>query len=215
MTRRWAYAAALGAGGAGSALLLAVALAAAEATDRSVSFFTRDPLAVLEAPIYTGAVSTVGVMIWWSGGIASLLAAAVLWPERRAAAQALLAGGLLTVGLAFDDLFLVHEEVLPDIFGIPEKVVYLAYAAAGAAFVAVYRRFLAIPPRGYLLALAVGLFGLSVGFDLVAPGRHALEDGMKLLGIVTWTVLFAGASIEELRGGVTTPATGPPGQARP
>jgi hypothetical protein len=192
---RWAWAALAGAAfGLG---LLAVVAVGADRTGRSVSFFTRDPLAELHAPLYTGVVSTVGALVWWSGGVVALAAALALG-SRRPAFAPLLALAALTLALAFDDLFLVHEEVLPDIVGIPEKAVYAAYALAGAAFVVVFRPFLAKPPRLPALAAAVLLLGLSIFFDVVAPGRHLLEDGAKLLGIVAWTIFAAGVSLDEL-----------------
>lgn len=194
MTRVYAWA--LAAGTAGAVLVLGLAAVAAEHTGRELSFFTRDPLAELHEPIYTGAVSTLGALVWWTGGVAALLAAAVV--RRGEAAHALAAGGLLTLLLAFDDLFVMHEELIPDLVGIPERVVYAAYAAAGLAFVWWHRRFLVPAPRALLLGLAVALFGLSIAFDVVAPGRHALEDGAKLLGIVAWTTLFVVAALEEL-----------------
>ena len=186
-----------GAGWAGGVLLLGAVALLADRQDRRIRFYTADTTDVLEGPIYAGVVSNIGVLAWWTGAVAALLGGAVLRQRRSPAALPLLLGGILTGWLALDDFFVVHEELLPDLVGVPEKAVYGAYALALLAYVIVFRRFFRGPRAAILVASGV-LFAASIGFDLVAPGLHLLEDGAKLLGAIGWAALLAGSAADEL-----------------
>ena len=88
----------------------------------------RDPLAVAElkpaecCKVYYGAVSNLGVLLWTAGAAIALFGAGLALALGRPAGEAglLLAAGMLTGFLAIDDLFLVHENVLPA-FGVPGR----------------------------------------------------------------------------------------------
>ena len=98
------------------------------------------------------------------------------------------AAGLLTGLLAVDDLFLVHENVLPA-FGVPQPVTYGAYAALGLAYLLVSWREI-LRHNVVLLGAAIVLLGTSALIDWFVhsdhPSRILLEDGAKLAGICAW-----------------------------
>lgn len=123
----------------------------------------------------------------------------MLWSVRARgeATRALLWGGALTAVLFLDDFFLLHESLYTTILGAPELAVYAVYGIAGLAFAWRFRRLLGAE-AGALLVLAATAFVLSTAMDLALPGRHLLEDGLKLLGIVLWTIFFVGLSVAEL-----------------
>lgn len=156
----------------------------------------RDPLAVAElrqpecCKVYYGAVSNLGVLMWMGGAAVCLFAAAVIVTQglRPGAVVFLAAAGLLTGFLAIDDLFLVHENVLPA-FGVPEPVTYAAYGMLGLAYLATSWREI-LNHNVFLLAAGVVLLGTSVTIDWLVhsdhPLRIVLEDGAKLTGIAAW-----------------------------
>ncbi len=160
----------------------------------------RDPLAVAEmtdncCKVYFGAVSNLGIVLWMAGAAVCLFAAAVIVTADRTdvTARFLLAGGLLTGFLGFDDLFLVHENVLPA-FGVPEVVTYGAYGLLGLSYLIFFWRQI-FSNRFVMFGLAGGLLALSVTIDWFihtdADWRILLEDGAKITGITAWISFHA------------------------
>ena len=109
------------------ALLLLVAVS--RRTGIPIAHFTRDTVAVAEAPVYTGLFSNIGILFWCSTAAISLFSSNI---SGRGSKQGdfsvfLLVSGLLTSLLLLDDLFLLHEEILPEHLHIPQKLVFLGY----------------------------------------------------------------------------------------
>jgi len=164
-----------------------------------------DPIAAAETAgyccaVYFGLYSHLGVLCWFAAGAVCLFAAlcARLAGSGWRDLALLVAGGVLSVVLALDDLLLLHEFVLPG-RGVPQEAVLAAYALALAGYAWGQRRAL-LSPAGALLALAYGCFGLSVGLDIVlhALGRSEAtwEDGLKFVGIVSWSAFHVLWSLE-------------------
>ena len=162
-----------------------------------ISDLTRDPVAVMEAPTYVGLVSSVGVLIW---SATAAICGFAYFAIRGRTGQAvwalfLLFGGLLTALLTLDDLFLLHERLIPTYLGIGENVTFGLYALLICAYMA---RFLPtiLKTEFLLLLLAIGFFGLMLFADkelvrLDDGPAHLFEDGSKLLGIVSWAAYYA------------------------
>ena len=105
-------------------------------------------------------------------------------------------GGLLTSVLALDDLFLIHEQVAPDYLGLNENIVFAVY------FLLIFSYFLRFLPvalsDNYMVLLSAFFFlGLSLTVDKGLPIeisnvslQFAVEDGLKLMGIVSWATYF-------------------------
>jgi hypothetical protein len=201
-------------------LVFMVAITAlAAAYDVPVKFLTREPAWALKQEqsfdrfYAAGLASNVGVLIWWTAVPACLLAWLVRTPGDRR--SPLLAGGLFTAVLAADDLLMVHEVWAPE-YGIPEELVLAVYGAALLAFVLTQRRFLR-GMTGALFVASCGWFALSLGIDqLHIDTEGPFEDGAKLFGIVTWTVLFVRASFLTLAdgGSLDAPRSAPTRLAR-
>lgn len=181
----WAYAPAV-------LLLVAIALGAA-LRGLDPAWFTRDPAAWHEAHPLIGSVSNLGVLLWAAAAAISLFAAAMLRISggRRERRALLLHAGLLTLWLTLDDLFMFHERLAPDELGIPQRLVFLGYAAWFAAVLLRFRALL-LQTRGLLLP-ALAFFAVSAVLDQFAPAawfewRYLMlvEDGAKFLGIVSW-----------------------------
>jgi hypothetical protein len=170
----------------------------AEVQDVSFGDLSRDPSAVLGGQYYVGYFSNFTIFVWTGGAAAALFSAAVLFlARRRAAARFLLVGGLITVAMVVDDLFLVHETVGYRL-GDREEIFFVAYGIAAVAFAWLHRRRLG---AGCLLLLAAfGCWGASAGLDIVLSieAPFIVEDGLKFLGVGLWSLMIVRASLVEL-----------------
>jgi hypothetical protein len=154
---------------------------------------TRDPLTIVGAPLYTGFLSQIGIFFWSASTAVSMISAKVLsrHPESLKSKRLLFDSGLLTLVLALDDVFLLHEAFFP-YFGVPEEAVFVSYA--GCMLFYLVRFYSIILKTEYvLLGMALIFFGVSITLDLLEP--HGIppflfEDGAKLVGIVSWLSYF-------------------------
>lgn len=171
--------------------LLLLAVVAASWQQVPVGDLTRDPAVVLDGHPFTGAISFIGVLCW-SATASICLFASGLENRRSAPDQAsfLFAAAGLTGLLLVDDLFMLHDWILPVYLGIPEFFIYLTYALLALAYVIFYRQII-LDHAAWLFAAAALFFALSVGTDLVMPDGPAIyiwEDGFKFLGIISWSL---------------------------
>ena len=88
----------------------------------------RDPAAEYNYPAYGGLLSHLGIALMF-GCTAICAFAATIASVRR---NVLWGAAWLSLTLTLDDLFLLHEEVLPELLGLPEIILYLLYAAIAA-----------------------------------------------------------------------------------
>ncbi len=187
-------------------LLLVAVISAAKGIPAGT--FMRDPVQVVGAPFYTGLVSNAGILVWCSAAVMALFAGALLprSPERREQKRFLLWSGVLTLGVMLDDLFILHDQVFPDLFHVYEQVFYFAYLAAGALYIIRFRRQL-FGADVVLLVLGATFMGISVTMDqwhmlltifgrMIIPENLLLEDGAKLLSQVSWIGYLARRSAE-------------------
>lgn len=163
----------------------------------------RDVATVAEVPWYFGLVSQAGAVVWSACATACFLAYVVLrmtGGARPRAQRYLLHAGIVTSFLLVDDLLLLHEEVVEIHLGLEQRTVYVAYVLVLLAFFLANRREL-LAGRWVVMLAAVGFLGASMGMDLVTDTFYdtlvvdgsfydryevVFEDGLKLLGIVTW-----------------------------
>lgn len=203
-SRLWAPAAAF----LVASLLLAAGLVASSALDRAIGDFTKDPTAVLGGPFYVGFLSNLGVLAIWTGAVACLVSAAALRRVDENSAAALSAGGAILAVLALDDLFQLHEYVLPEILGVPQHRVVAIYGLAAVTYGIAYRRFLR-DTDWPLLLVAAGFLGLSAIVDRLGDvsgaHHHLLEDGLKLFGVILCSAYFISVSAERLHAALRRP----------
>jgi hypothetical protein len=191
-------------------LVLALLQLAALHTRVPMGVFTRDPLQLLGAPFYTGIVSNLGVLIGFGGAAVCLFAGAVLpqRSERSRMKQFLLWTGILTAVLVVDDLFMLHDIVIPDHLHIREQFVYAAYVVVAAAYAFSFWRVLWASGAALIL-IAVACAGLSVLMDQghaiyvllgtdVIPTNYLIEDGTKFVSIASWAAYGILRSYEAL-----------------
>ena len=178
-------------------------------TDRDFSYVSRDPSALADEKLFFGMLSQSGGLCWaMAAGIALFAAAQVglgLGADRRAAFLAFV--GAVTAMLGVDDVFLVHENVFPDITGLPEWSLFVVYVVVLGVGLLVFRdRVLA--DRSPFLPAALALFATSIVTDVFLEGddpssvHFLVEDGAKFLAIVSWLLFVihvATRSVQALR----------------
>lgn len=179
--------------------MLAVALLGRHETGLPLGYFTRDPAAVMEARVYVGFVSTVGLIAWWTAAVAMAFGA---WHARlRDARDRMWAFGIAAVAIAYlaiDDAFQLHEDVYLRL-GISDHLVEPAYVIVTIGLVVAARRFL--ETTGWrLLVIAGAWFSVSVASDLATDDMRyvGFEDGAKLLGIATLAAYCLQTATREL-----------------
>ncbi|MBE9009093.1 hypothetical protein IQ250_02605 [Pseudanabaenaceae cyanobacterium LEGE 13415] len=154
---------------------------------------TKDPVSVGRLPVHTGFLSQVGLFFWAASASLCFFNVSLLWdqPHLHRLKRFLLNSGLLTLLLGLDDAFLWHEAVLPA-WGISEKLVLLGYLGFVAFYL--FRSFPTIRQTDYvLLSVALFCFGVSIAVDgayRLIGNQYLLEDGAKLVGIVSWFMYF-------------------------
>ncbi len=160
----------------------------------SLSSLVLDPGFVGGQPWYTGAISNLGLLIWATG---VTFAGAGAWVANRigrtSAAHFLAVGAFATLVLVFDDAFRLHVGPVRQLMGTKAAAQALVVLPVGLWLAVFYRDVLRT--RWMLLLVALGSLGVSVLVDVVANpiGDTALlaEDGLKFLGILTWSYYFA------------------------
>lgn len=164
-------------------LLLVITSIVSTVTGDSVGILTRDMRVLAEErdgelPLYAGAISTFGIMVWVAGGTVALTGALLLDVRRRW----LTVLGVFLLTLALDDAYLLHESVGPSI-GIPELAFYAIYAATAAWLLWNSPRSLTDGPTLALVTGGAFLAG-SLVIDRIPVEALILEDGFKLLGLL-------------------------------
>ncbi len=170
--------------------------------DITVDLFTRDPAALFDASPFIGVISNIGILFWCSTATVCFFSSTLqVTHGSKIVAKFLIYSGLLTSLLLFDDLFMLHETVFPDILHIPEKVVYLVYLVLVISYFIKFRDSI-LQTEYVVLFLACTFFGLSVISDVLLPQEgmeFLIEDGFKLFGIVTWFIYFSRTCYKVMR----------------
>lgn len=170
-----------------------------------ISNFTRDPVAVMRAPFYTGLLSNLGILLWCATATITLFGAAVLdtRSQRREWVLFLRWSGLFTTILLFDDLFLFHEIVFPKFLDIREGYVVLCYGLLLLVYLGIFHRQI-IRTQFLILILAGVCFAGSLLIDRLPEDwmaeHHLFEDGSKFVGIVTWFLYFSRTTMSLIKG---------------
>lgn len=186
----------------------------ARANNVPADHLTRDVVSVSRAAAYVGVFSTIGVMLWVASGVLALATASAAATADRADVKRngrfLWCFGLGCLSLGFDDVFVVHDRLLPRYLGIPEKLIFAVYFLAVVGLFWRFRAALVSQAHRALLYLAVGLLAASIAVDaaphefLGVPLRTVeyFEDTLKLMGLsvlLTYSVSTCRSLWEGLR----------------
>lgn len=146
-----------------------------------------DALQRLQQPVYLGLLSNLGVLAWWTGAAVALFTSFTV-PAGAAAVGFLRSIGTLTVLVALDDLFMIHDVILPVHLGIPEATVYPLYGALLLRICVRFRRFILEHTEVSVFATALVCFAISAAIDVdLISGKNATEDLFKVFGILAFS----------------------------
>ncbi len=157
------------------------------------SDFSADPAFLAKMHPLKGSLSNLGVLLWNATTVACLFTAAVLRARgARESFRFFLSAGLLSGYLTFDDMFMIHEYLVPRYLGVSEKWFVGCLGIVAAVFFIRFRQVILRSEFG-LLVLALGFLSLSVVVDLLGNRLYQYgdwqfvgEDAPKWLGIACW-----------------------------
>jgi hypothetical protein len=212
--------------GAAASLVILVALAAGPVLDVAFSDLADDPMSITGGHPLTGALSHLGVLVWWTGATAALFGGGILWRMGRegTASRFLLGAGLITVYLAIDDLFMLHEGLLREYTPLPQPVILGLMVLVIGLFLGLSRTFIRTTHWALLIFAGVLMFG-SLGIDFISDfgestGRWStpefagvLEESLKWLAIVAWTSYLVDVSASAVLRVAPSKRQGEAGQA--
>lgn len=181
---------------------IALIIPVAAVTGMDFGSFTRDPTHLGELRWFAGYLSSLGVMAWTSGAIIALFASGVLFRSGATSNdhQFLAYFGILTAVLAFDDLYLIHEN-----FFLGEKALFLVYGVYALIGCALFRQKFRTQAKNFAIAAAL-FFVMSLMVDRVqhlvqdtiGDSRILIEDGAKFMGAVCWAIFLAKFSADSI-----------------
>jgi hypothetical protein len=186
-----------------AAAAVIAALAATRGTDPGV--LLRDPVVQFGLPVYAGFLSYLGIMLLCAAAAITLFVAAAIREARSLFAFV----GMLSAVLALDDLYVLHELVGPNYFGIPQLAFLALYAVLGLVTLwLLVSRFGFQQSMGLLVALSA--LGMSVLLDVAVPSsarfplgplnipQIVIEDLFKLAGWAAWLAFWTALGLRHV-----------------
>lgn len=155
---------------------------------------TRDFSGVFRLAPYVGFLSNLGIFMW-------CISLALTWfawyffseiRKYRSLGIFYWYSGFLTLVLALDDLFQLHEVIIPEYLGLPEYSIYIVYLISALIYSIKYYKKLFNQHVAFVF-VAYSLFAFSMGFDslgLKMLFETYMEDCLKFSGICFWTLYF-------------------------
>jgi hypothetical protein len=148
----------------------------------------RDLAQTANTPLGVGLISNLGYLLWMASAAIALFAACNLAQGRQRAL--LFSGGLFSLLLALDDMFLLHDRY------ISANVLYLAYVVF--ALLILFRfSDLVITSGALAFLVAVVCLGGSILIDklqMLVMGQYdtvqLVEEGLKFTGIACWLLFW-------------------------
>lgn len=175
-----------------------------------VPILLRDVFSSADIPSYTGLVSNMGIFIWAVAGSICSFSFALLNKRNQGhkrVSSFLLYGSALSFLLMLDDGLLLHERFFYNYFNLPEEATIAIYGCLVLFFLIKYHRVIRNSDFSFL-GFAMFFFVVSLVFDAIFhteeihnefPLTMLIEDGSKLLGIVSWAAYFISFSFNEIR----------------
>lgn len=175
-----------------------------------INVLTRDPVAFLKGYFYMGALSYVGILFWCATVAVCAFSGLLLhqWRSPGRIIAWLVFASVVTATLMIDDLFLIHDQVFPDVLGLHEGYAFALYGSMVLLLFGWFRKQFWASRLTYLMG-AIALLGLSLVIDGL-PFLEAneagifVEDGLKLLGIVSWFLYFVEVCLCQINRAIAT-----------
>jgi hypothetical protein len=153
----------------------------------SLEDIVRDPAQMTGQSSFLGFVSNVGVWLWVCSGAVCLFSAGLGgFAGDQKQKQLLILIGVLSLVLAVDDLFLLHDRYLP------QRPVFIVYAFFTLTLLVRYFKNI-MEIEGFAFLSAGGLLATSIFIDLnqrKIPFDYGqvqtVEEGFKFVGAASW-----------------------------
>lgn len=178
-------------------LLMGVGLYVLGVTGQPLNVLVQDANALARQPNYFGALEHAEILLMNGAGWIAAFSALFC---RGQVARFLFLGGLLSLLLSADDLYMFHESAHR--FQFEEYHVFALYGLLLVLLVTASLRYFLTTPF-ILLGLALACFAMATAIDLTARTPFGLprgtEDCLELAGISFWAVYFAWCSRDGLR----------------
>jgi len=168
-------------------LFYGIALEVMSSAGFSLREILRDPAQQTGQSSFLGFLSNIGVWLWVCSGAICLFSAGVGgFVSEQKQKQLLILIGMLSLVLAVDDFFLLHDRYLP------QRAVFLCYAVFTIFLLIRYFKNI-MEIEGFAFLFAGGLLALSIFVDLnqrKIPFDYAhvqaVEEGFKFVGAASW-----------------------------
>jgi hypothetical protein len=167
-------------------LFYCVAVIVLKSAGFSLVQILRDTAQQTEQSSFLGFMSNIGSWLWISSASICFFGACTGRTASRRKREMLILTGLLSLILAVDDFFLIHDRY------VNQNICFVAYAVAAGALLC--RHFgIILQVEGPAFILAGGLLALSILTDLCQfyiplpyPVTQAMEEGFKFVGAGVW-----------------------------
>ncbi len=180
----------------------AITVLVAGLTHNPIWKLAKDPAEVMQFPAYIGLLSNWGVLLWISAAAICLFSAIILKQQNGALATVrfIAISGVLSLILGVDDLYRLHDNILPKLFHARERIFYILYLLILVAYLLYFLP--KILEYDYLLlGAAFFLFGISRRAFFTIPGFDQFMttgDMLKYFGIVFWAAFFYRTASQEV-----------------
>ncbi|MEW6401731.1 MAG: hypothetical protein AB1649_08025 [Chloroflexota bacterium] len=182
----------------------AVTVLVARLTDNPIWKLAKDPAEVMGFPAYIGMLSNWGTLLWISTAAICLFSAVILKQHNASASTArfIAFSGLISLFLGLDDIFRLHDNILPRLFHARERTFYILYFLIILAYLISFLS--KILERDYLL-LGGSIFLFAISRRMFIPLPYfdqfmTTGDMLKYFGIVFWLAFFYRTSMQEVSG---------------
>lgn len=199
-------------------ILFLVIISISYFTGIPIEIFTRDPavIATSETIIpfiddyhnpFLGIISQIGILFWCISASLCLFCSVIIVQKKSSwynYAYFLRFFGLITLILLLDDLFLLHESIFPQILKTPEELIYFCYVVTVIIGLIKYKKII-LQTNWIVFLLSLIFFSFSMIIDKINFFTYSvgltilLEDGFKLLGIVSWLCYFGFFCLETMK----------------
>ncbi|RUT09700.1 hypothetical protein DSM106972_001950 [Dulcicalothrix desertica PCC 7102] len=184
----------------------------------STNILVGDPNEIAGLPPYAGMISMLGVLFWCASAVICIFTSYILTKndglQTRKWSRFLLFSGCITVLMLLDDLFQIHEYYYHPFINLSafknsrfvinlfESLFFSIYIVLISIYLLKFKNL--FKNTNYpIVIMAILFFVLSVLVDVGTPETMVLhtsiEDGSKLLGIVTWFSYFLDCCYEQIQ----------------
>jgi hypothetical protein len=174
-----------------AASVAGVAIAAGISDTVRVLDLSRDPATLSGSPAHDGLLTNLSAFVWSATVAVTWFGAWVVERVDRAGERVrfLRWSAVITVPLMIDDIFLIHERLVPRL-GFGEEWLFVAYAVSIVALLLGHRRVVSTTAWP-ILGLAFGFFAVALARNrVVTLPSAALPDTYAFIGAGLWLVFY-------------------------